>query len=127
MQQMWEKWVLLASGGALTCLLRGNAGEIEAAGGAQTALRIVAETASVAEAAGYQPSQKFRTFAEKMLTAPGSSFATSMYRDMTGGLPVEGEHIVGDMVRRAEAASLDTPLLAAAATALRIYMARRQA
>ena len=28
--EMWEKWVLLASLGAATCLMRGNIGEIEA-------------------------------------------------------------------------------------------------
>ena len=33
MQEMWNKWMLLASGGALTCLMRGNAGEIEAVPG----------------------------------------------------------------------------------------------
>ena len=121
MQQMWEKWILLAAGGALTCLMRGNVGEIEAAGGAGLARRLLAEAAAVATAAGHPPTAPFAANAEKMLTAPGSSFATSMYRDMTGGQRVEAEHIVGDMLRRAQTAGLDTPLLQAASVALAIY------
>lgn len=33
MQDMWEKWVMLATAGGVTCLLRGNVGEIEAVPG----------------------------------------------------------------------------------------------
>ncbi len=123
MQQMWEKWILLASGGALTCLLRGNVGEIEAAGGVSTAKRLLAEASAVA-AAGHAPGAKFAANADKMLTAPGSSFATSMYRDMSAGQKVEAAHIVGDMLHRGAEAGLDTPLLAAASAALGIYQNR---
>ena len=124
-QLMWEKWVLLAAGGAITCLLRGDIGEIEAAGGAGLARRVIAEAGAVAAAEGHAPGDKFRRHAETMLTTPGSSFATSMYRDMMAGAPVEADHIIGDMVRRAEAAAIDTALLAAAAVALRVYARRR--
>ena len=125
MQQMWEKWILLASGGAITCLLRGTVGEIEAAGGAPLALRGVAEASAVAAASGHPPGDQFRTGAEKMLTNKGSSFATSMYRDLQAGAAVESDHILGDMIRRADSANIDTPILAAAAAALQIYMNRR--
>lgn len=57
MQEMWNKWMLLASGGALTCLLRGTVGEIEAVqGGVALANRLVDEVMSVAAAEGYPPS-----------------------------------------------------------------------
>jgi len=59
------------------------------------------------------------------LTAPGSSFATSMYRDMSAGQAVEAEQIVGDMVRRAAAAGIDVPLLSAALARLRVFEGRR--
>src|SRR5205814_8288459 len=40
MQAMWEKWVQLASLGAITCLMRGTIGEIVAApGGAELAIK----------------------------------------------------------------------------------------
>src|SRR5271165_432580 len=53
LQEMWEKWVMLASAGAATCLLRGAVGEIEAAeGGVEVMLLCLAETTAVARASG---------------------------------------------------------------------------
>ena len=125
LQEMWEKWVMLASAGAATCLLRGNVGEIEAtAGGADVTLRCLAETSSVAAASGYPPRAKFIEGTKTILTARGSGLATSMYRDLQHGLPVEAEHILGDLARRAREFGLDTPLLNAATVQLRIYQSR---
>src|SRR5207253_10908426 len=51
MQEMWEKWVQLASLGAITCLLRGTIGEIvDAPGGAELSIEMVNESAAVATA-----------------------------------------------------------------------------
>src|SRR5882762_1898025 len=48
-QAMWEKWVQLASLGAVNCLLRGPIGEIVAApGGTELALALVNECAAIA-------------------------------------------------------------------------------
>ncbi len=123
--EMWEKWVMLASAAAATCLLRGNIGEIEAAdGGADITLRCLSETTAVAAASGYPPRERFIEGAQAMLTAKGSALSTSMYRDLLHGLPVEVEHILGDLVRRARELSLDTPLLDAATVKLRVYQNR---
>ena len=125
MQEMWNKWMLLSAGGALTCLLRGAAGEIEAVpGGAAVAHRLVDEVMSVAAAAGYPPSDATNDRVRSTLTAKGSPFATSMYRDLTAGLPVEAEQILGDLVARAQGFGLATPLLDAAVVQLRIYQDR---
>ena len=59
-----------------------------------------------------------------MLTAEGSSLATSMYRDMLIGSPVEVDHILGDLARRASELDIDTPLLDAATVQLRVYQNR---
>jgi 2-dehydropantoate 2-reductase len=125
MQDMWEKWVLLATAGGITCLLRGNVGEIEAVpGGAELALRFLAESDSVAAASGFPSRDAFMARARVMMTARGSSFASSMYRDMQRNLPVEVDHILGDMLDRARALDLATPLLEAAVAQLRIYRNR---
>jgi 2-dehydropantoate 2-reductase len=124
-REMWEKWVLLATMGGTTCLMRGNIGEIEAApGGVDFMLRVLAECVAVATAAGHAPSDDFVKATEAMLTAKGSSQAPSMYRDLQQGNPVEAEQIVGDLVARAERLQVPTPLLAAAFTHLMIYQAR---
>ncbi len=125
MRDMWEKWVMLASAGAATCLIRGNVGEIEAVeGGADVTLRCLAEAARIAAAAGQPPREAFIAGTRAMLTEKGSSLATSMYRDMLNGLPVEVEHILGDLTRRARDLNLDTPLLDAATAKLRVYQNR---
>lgn len=125
MQDMWDKWVMLASAGAATCLLRGNVGEIEAAeDGAETTLRCLAEAATVAAASGYPPREKFMATTTALLTAKGSTLATSMYRDMLIGSPVEVEHILGDLVKRARKLEIDAPLLEAATVRLRVYQNR---
>ena len=125
MQEMWNKWMLLASGGALTCLLRGNVGEIEAVeGGTALAHRLIDEVMAVAAAEGYPPSDATDERVRTTLTAKSSPFATSMYRDLSGGLPVEAEQILGDMVARAHGFSLSTPLLDAAVVQLRVYQSR---
>ncbi|RBP07415.1 ketopantoate reductase [Roseiarcus fermentans] len=120
--EMWEKWVMLASAGAATCLMRGAIGEIEAVeGGAEATLRCLAETAAIAEASGYPPRTAFLDGTRTMLTQKGSTLATSMYRDMLSGQPVEVEHILGDLTRRARALDVDSPLLDAATVKLRVY------
>jgi 2-dehydropantoate 2-reductase len=127
-QDMWEKWMMLATGGGVTCLFRGNVGEIEAVpGGAALALRFLAEITAIAAASGFPPRDAFTARARAMLTAKGSGFATSMYRDMQGNAPVEVEHILGDMLHRARGLDLPTPLLEAAVTYLRVYQNRLRA
>src|SRR5438477_5733897 len=60
MQEMWEKWVQLASLGAITCLMRGTIGEIVAvAGGADLSLKMLDESAAVATACGHKPPETF--------------------------------------------------------------------
>src|SRR6266481_5895000 len=60
MQEMWEKWVQLASLGAITCLMRGTIGEIVAVpGGTDLSLKILDESVAVAAACGHKPSGTF--------------------------------------------------------------------
>ncbi len=124
-REMWEKWVLLAAMGGITCLMRGTIGEIEAApGGADFAEHFLDEVVSVVNAVGEKPSEGFLAIARAMLTAKGSGQASSMYRDLQQGSPVEADHIVGDLLARGRAAGIATPLLAASYTHLSIYQRR---
>jgi 2-dehydropantoate 2-reductase len=125
MQAMWEKWVMLASLGAITCLMRGTVGEVEATpGGADLALQMLAECAAVATAEGYPPSDEFLTRTKGALTAAGSGLASSMYRDLQQGRSVEVDQILGDLLARARNHATPAPLLAAAFVQLSIYQRR---
>ncbi len=121
---MWQKWVFIVSAGVVTCLMRGPVGDIAAVpGGAGFVADVVAEAGAVAAAAGFpvSPGEQAETVA--FLTEDGSDFTSSLYRDVTAGLPNEGEHIVGDFARRARSVGVDTPLVDLALLQLRVHEA----
>lgn len=125
MQDMWNKWVMLAATGGVTCLMRGTTGDVASApGGVAFARRMLAECAAVARSAGYEPGAEFLREIEAMLTDPGSPQTSSMYRDLVQGGPVEVDHLLGDLLARGERAGLDMPLIAAARTHLAVYQRR---
>jgi 2-dehydropantoate 2-reductase len=125
MQEMWEKWVQLASLGAITCLMRGTIGEIVAVpGGADLSLKVLDESAAVATACGHKPLETVLSRHAAAMTAPGSSLTSSMYRDLRKGAPVEADHILGDFIERGGAHGVATPLLKAAFVNLRVYQDR---
>jgi 2-dehydropantoate 2-reductase len=127
MLDMWEKWILLASLGGINALMRGTIGQVRAAAGGEAfALAFIDECAAVAAAHGFAPRAPFMAFVKAQLTAADSGTTSSMYRDLTAGLPVEAEQIVGDLVARAEAKGVATPLLAAAWTNLDVYQRGRR-
>ena len=124
-REMWEKWILLATLGGITCLMRGHVGEIEAApGGVAFVLRFLEEIVAVVTAVGHPPSEDFLTNTRASLTAKGSTQTSSMYRDLLKGSPIEADQIIGDLLARARAAQVPTPLLGAAYTHLSIYQER---
>ena len=108
---LWEKWIFIAAAGVVTCLFRAPVGAIMAAGGEPQIIRIVDELEAIAAAAGHPVSAKARTMTLSMLAAEGSSFTSSLYRDVTAGLPSETEHILGHLASTADSHNVDTPLL----------------
>ncbi|HEY0183130.1 MAG TPA: 2-dehydropantoate 2-reductase [Rhodopila sp.] len=123
-RDMWEKWVLLATLGGITCLMRGDIGAVEAApGGTEFALAFLDEVTATVRAAGVPPSEPFLAATRSAVTQKGSPLTSSMYRDLRQGSPVEAEQILGDLLLRARAAGVATPLLATAFTHLMVYQA----
>jgi 2-dehydropantoate 2-reductase len=60
-----------------------------------------------------------------MLTTEGSPMTASMFRDIKAGLPVEADHVIGDLVARADAAKIPVPKLRIAYTHLKAYEKQR--
>jgi 2-dehydropantoate 2-reductase len=126
-QEMWEKWVFLASLAASTCLMRAPVGNILAApGGKDFILGMLDECSAVAAAEGYAPRAAFLERIRGMLTTEGSQMTASMFRDIKAGAPVEADHVIGDLVARADAAKVPVPKLRAAYTHLKAYENTRQ-
>jgi 2-dehydropantoate 2-reductase len=122
LQDMWNKWMMLATLAGATCLMRGSIGEIVAApGGRDFVLRLFDEVVSVATAAGYAPAAAFLDDTRALLTAEGSGLAASMFRDMKKNSPIEAEEIIGDLLARGAKAGVSTPLLATAYAHLAVY------
>ena len=126
-QDMWEKWVFLASIAASTSLMRSPVGAIVASpGGRDFLLGIVDECSAVAKAAGHEPGGPFFQRIKGMLTAEGSPLTASMFRDIKAGARVEADHVIGDMIARAEAEKIPVPKLRTAYTHLKAYEKLRE-
>jgi 2-dehydropantoate 2-reductase len=122
---MWSKWTFIASLGAVNVLGGGTVGEVAAApGGLALAEAVLAEASAVAEAAGHPVPDKELAAYREVLTRQGSADTSSLFRDLTAGLPAEAEQIFGDLVARADKLGVAAPLLAAAAVRLRVHNAR---
>jgi 2-dehydropantoate 2-reductase len=125
LQEMWEKWVFLATLAGSTSLMRAPAGHITAAPGGTDFIRgLRAEIASVAEAAGYAPRPEFLERTSGLLFAPGSPITASMARDIKSGARIEADQIIGDLIDRAETnqkGALSVPLLRTVYTHLKAY------
>jgi 2-dehydropantoate 2-reductase len=127
-QAMWDKFVMLAALAATTTLTRSTIGEIlEAPSGEAFMLATLAECAAVAKAEGFPPTPAAYDGARRTLTQRGSGFAASMMRDLVKGGRTEGDHVIGDLVRRAAARGVETPILRVALANLEAHEAKRAA
>jgi 2-dehydropantoate 2-reductase len=127
-REMWEKWVMLATLGGITCLMRGSVGEIvAAAGGSGFINQFLDEVAGIVAAVGVPPGREALAQTRAMLTAPGSAFTSSMFRDLQDGSPIEADQIIGDLLARARQANVPAPMLTLAYMHLSVYQNRRSA
>ncbi|AEY00380.1 2-dehydropantoate 2-reductase [Oceanimonas sp. GK1] len=123
---MWDKFCRMAALGAANCLLQGTVGEyMQSRAGGEIALQLFQECTDTAAAHGHPLTAEAIGGFQRALTKPGSTFNSSMYRDMQQGLPIEGEHLVGDMLVRAAQAGVPAPMLSVANAVLQTYSARQ--
>lgn len=108
---LWEKWAFIVAGNVIACLFRNTVGRVLEVGGLPWILEAIGEAEKVSEAAGYPISAPAHDQCLAILTEHGSSFTTSLYRDLVGGLPTEAEHLLGDFARRARDLGVPVPLL----------------
>jgi 2-dehydropantoate 2-reductase len=115
MTALWEKFVGLATLAAMTCLMRASVGDIlHADDGAALLGETFDACRRTAAAEGYPPGEAAIATFRGMLSDRASTLTASMLRDLEGGGRTEGAHIVGDMLRRAQAAGIDPGPLRAA-------------
>ena len=126
MQAMWDKFAGQGTLSSANILTRSVVGDITKAPSGRAFLgAVLAEGGAVGAAWGHPMSVETVNFYESLFDTPDSPFATSMLRDVEDGKPTEGDHIVGDLVRRAAEKGIDVPILRCANTALQTYEAKR--
>jgi 2-dehydropantoate 2-reductase len=123
-QEIWEKWVLIAAIAGVTCLMRGTVGDVVAAGGTGFVRALIDECAAVAAGQGFPPRAAALERIRSLLTEPGSAAAASMLDDLERGRPTEAWPIIGDLLRRGNGPGA-CPLLGLVHTHLETYAARR--
>jgi 2-dehydropantoate 2-reductase len=124
--ELWAKFSGFAAAAAIAVLTRARAGEVAAApAGSGFVAAALDECARVATAEGYPPPPAITDLYRGVFSQIGSDGAPSMLFDIENGRPTEGEHVVGDLVRRADRFGLEVPILRAALCNLQIYEARR--
>ena len=120
--RMWQKWVFVATIGALTCLMRGTVGDIVGVpGGRDLGPAILAEACAVSAAAGYPIPADAIASTTQTITQAGSPVNSSMSRDVAEGRPAEVEQVLADLARRGADYGIETPLFDLATMQLRIY------
>jgi 2-dehydropantoate 2-reductase len=125
-QDLWDKWIMLATIAGMCASMRGNVGDIaETDDGAAIVLETLEESRKVAEAVGYPPSEKVLASIRNGLTQKGSKTVASILGDMEKGGPAEGKQIVGEMLFRARQHGIAAPNLRYAYAHLQTYEARR--
>jgi 2-dehydropantoate 2-reductase len=123
LQDMWEKWMFIATLAGITCLMRAALGDIAAAGGTDIALALFEECSAIATKNGYAPHPVIGERIRKMLTAPGSTLTASMLRDVESHRKTEHEHVLGDLFARGQGTR--APVLEICLAHMRAYEARR--
>jgi 2-dehydropantoate 2-reductase len=123
LQDMWEKWIFIATMAGITCLMRASLGDIVTAGGQNIALALFDECAAIASKNLRVPNASVSERIRKVLTTPGSTLMASMLRDAENHNRTEHEHVLGDLLARAH--GVRVPVLETCLVHMRAYEARR--
>jgi 2-dehydropantoate 2-reductase len=128
MQMMWEKLVHLATLAGMTSAMRANVGEIlHSQEGPNLLAEFLARNAEIARCEGFPPSAPWVAECQKLISDVNSPHTTSMARDIENKRPIEADHIIGYMLRRAVAHKIDPTLHRMVFAHLQSYEQRRAA
>ncbi|MFL2654509.1 MAG: 2-dehydropantoate 2-reductase [Alphaproteobacteria bacterium] len=125
MQTMWDKCAGQGALSSANIITRSVVGDITLGeSGRQFLNNVFAEGQEICKANGYPMSQDVIKFYEKIFDTKGSPFATSMLRDLESGKVTEGEHIIGDLIKRADDHGISVPIMKCALAAIQTHEAK---
>lgn len=124
--ELWEKWLLLSTLGAVCCLARGNTQKVLTSQGGEALLQTVfGEVLAVLSAEGYQQRPAVTAKIYETLNNPKAAMTSSMYRDLIQGFEIEADQVIGDLLVRGARSGVVTPLLNAVYVNLQVYVQNR--
>ncbi len=125
---MWEKLVHLATVAGATAVMRANIGEIaRTEEGSALMIELLETNATIAARVGFAPSAGFLDEFRALLSDRQAPYTASMLRDMENKGPIEADHILGYMLRKAREHGVDDRLLRVIYVNAKAYEQRRQA
>jgi len=128
MRELWLKLVHLSTVAGMTCMMRGNLGEIaRTPEGSELLTSFFMRNAEIAARAGHAPDDKFVATYKDLFLQRDSRYEASMLRDLEKGGRIESEQILGYMLRQCRAAGLPDALHLAAYTHVKTFEQRRDA
>jgi 2-dehydropantoate 2-reductase len=128
MQVMWEKIVHLATVAGATCSLRASVGEIaQTQYGSALMIELLEQNAEISRKEGYPVSEDFLGEYRRLFRDTSSSYTASMLRDIQRGGPIEADHVIGFMLRKAEQHGIGTRVYRFIYTHLQAYEVHRAA
>lgn len=124
--ELWEKWLLLSTLGAVCCLARGNTQQVLNSQGGEALLQdIFTEILTIISADGYQPRPAITAKIYESLNNPATPMTSSLYRDLMQGYDIEAGQVIGDLLLRALRNGISAPLLNAVNVNLQVYLQGR--
>lgn len=124
---MWAKFRMFCFASTIATLCRSRAGAIAASPSAGRLIEtVLAEVSAVTAAEGYPVSAEQAAFLRTLFTDPESIYGPSMLWDMQNDRRTEAEHVIGDMVDRADRHAIAVPVMTAARCNLEAYEVNRQ-
>lgn len=123
-QELWDKWVMIASGAMMTTLMRAPVGSIvKTSHGSELMRQAMNECRAVADHAGHATPPESVARMENLLLDPHSTWLASMMRDISqGAARLEHDDIVGDIIDRSARSGLAAPLARIAYCHLQAYI-----
>jgi 2-dehydropantoate 2-reductase len=123
---MWTKFFGFACIATIASLTRSRAGAIaRSTVGRDFVASVLDECARIVAAEGYPAPSNMTDIVHGMFSQAGSSYGPSILVDMEESRTTEGEHTIGDMVRRARKHGIAAPIFTAALCNLQAYELNR--
>jgi 2-dehydropantoate 2-reductase len=123
--EMWAKFYAFVAVATIATLTRAPAGEVAAtSSGAAFAASVLDECTRVTDAEEYPTPNATKERVRGHYARIGSPHRPSILDDFEAGRRTEGEHTIGDLVRRAARHGLAVPILRAALCNLQVHEAR---